>query len=82
MAMTAEEFEADPREARFVLECKMGEILAEQYQLSQDELTAVRRAASWWVSGDPERYTTSSGIRSYVSRAEKNYQEVAGNWGR
>lgn len=81
VAMTAEEFEADPREARFILECKMGEVLADQYQASQDEITAVRRAASWWVSGDPTRYTSSKGVRSYVQRVEKSYQEVSTSWG-
>jgi len=82
VAMSVEEFEADPREARFVLECKLGEVLADQYEVSQNEITAVRRAASWWVSGDPDRYTTSSGVRSFVNRVEKNYQEVATRWNR
>lgn len=55
--------EMDPAEfnndkARAVLACIMGKILREQYEISKDESVAVRRAASWWMTGDPNQYDT------------------------
>jgi len=75
MAMTVEQFEANPVEARAVLECKMAEVLAEQYQLSQDELTAVRRAAAWWMTGDADQYG-SEGAGRYVELVADHYRDI------
>jgi hypothetical protein len=53
-----QEFEANPEEARELLICVMGKILREQYAVCKDESMAVRRAASWWMSGDPGQFDT------------------------
>lgn len=50
------EFEANTQKAREILACVMGKILREQYEISKDESIAVRRAASWWMTGDPDQY--------------------------
>lgn len=75
VAMTVEQFEANPVEARSVLECKMSEVLEEQYQIGQDELTAVQRAAAWWMTGDPDQYA-SEGAGRYVTLVVEHYQDI------
>jgi hypothetical protein len=52
------EFEANTQKAREILACVMGKILREQYEISKDESVAVRRAASWWMTGVPEQFDT------------------------
>jgi hypothetical protein len=52
------EFEANTQKAREILACVMGKILREQYEISKDESLAVRRAASWWMTGDPDQYNS------------------------
>lgn len=53
-----DEFQANPEEARELLICVMGKILREQYAICKDESMAVRRAASWWMTGDPGQFDT------------------------
>jgi hypothetical protein len=56
-ALTPAEFEARPTVAREVVVCVMGPVLREQYgQSLGDKAVAVRRAAAWWMAGDPEQY--------------------------
>ncbi len=57
--METAEFEANAEKARAVIACIMGKILREQYEISKDESVAVRRAASWWMTGDPDKYDTT-----------------------
>jgi len=54
--MEPAEFEANAEKARAIIACIMGKILREQYEISKDESVAVRRAASWWMTGDPDKY--------------------------
>jgi len=55
--LTPAQFEADDAKARQVLGCVMKDILEEEYANSgNDEMVAVRRAAAWWMTGDPNRY--------------------------
>jgi len=54
--MEPAEFEASTEKARAIIACIMGKILREQYEISKDESVAVRRAASWWMTGDPDKY--------------------------
>ena len=56
--MDPAEFEANAQKAREILACIMGKILREQYELTKDESIAVRRAASWWMTGDPDQYNS------------------------
>jgi len=60
-ALTPLLFESNPGLAGQVVECVMRDILRDQYQASGgDEPVAVRRAASWWMTGDPEQYDSGS----------------------
>ena len=54
--MTPAEFEANTQNAREIIGCIMGKILREQYEISRVESIAIRRAASWWMTGDPAQY--------------------------
>lgn len=73
--MDPAEFEADTQKARAILSCVMGKILREQYELVKDESLAVRRAASWWMTGDPEQYDGSQ-ARPYTLRVLDAYRRV------
>ncbi|MDR3555325.1 MAG: hypothetical protein P4L55_11265 [Syntrophobacteraceae bacterium] len=57
--ISPEEFQANPQEARGILIIVMGKVLHEQYAVSREESVAVRRAASWWMTGDPGKYDTA-----------------------
>ena len=57
--MEPAEFQANTEKARAIIACIMGKILREQYGISKDESVAVRRAASWWMTGDPDKYDTT-----------------------
>lgn len=73
--MTPAEFEADPEKARRILRCVMGKILREQYDAGGgDESVAVRRAASWWMTGDPDQYDSDS-TRPYTQKVLYFYRE-------
>lgn len=54
--ITPAEFEADTQKAAEIIGCIMGKILREQYEISGVESLAIRRAASWWMTGDPALY--------------------------
>ena len=74
-AMTVEQFEANTAKAREVLGCVMEDILKEQYAASgNDESLAVRRAAAWWMTGDPEQYN-SGNIANYTEKVLGFYRE-------
>jgi len=54
-------FESNPGLAGQVVECVIGDVLRDQYPASGgDESVAVRRAASWWMTGDPEQYESGT----------------------
>ncbi len=65
--MEPAEFEANSQKAREILACVMGKILREQYEISKDEPIAVRRAASWWMTGDPDQYDAQQ-TRAYTQK--------------
>lgn len=73
--MEPAEFDANPGKAREILACVMGKILREQYEISKDESVAVRRAASWWMTGDPDRYNTPP-TSSYTSKVLDFYRKA------
>lgn len=76
-SLTTSEFEADLELARAILECKMGSILREQYELSEyNEAVAVQRTAAWWMTGTAEQYQ-SSNIANYIQKVlTLYYQEL------
>jgi len=73
-SVTPEQFEADPEMARSVVGCVAEWQLAEQFSASGDELTAVRGAACWWMTG--EASGCESGFTAdYVEQVLNFYQE-------
>lgn len=74
--MTAESFGANPIVARQILECKMGEVLREQYLAAgEDPLVAVLRAAAWWMTGDGDEYLGGAG--PFAEKVLKNYRALS-----
>lgn len=54
------EFEASPGTVRSILGCVMRDVLRDEYRAtSNNEPVAVRRAAAWWMTGDPTRYNSA-----------------------
>lgn len=76
-SLTTSEFEADLEIARAILECKMGHVLREQYELSEyNEAVAVQRTAAWWMTGVAEQYQ-SGNIANYTQKVlTLYYQEL------
>jgi hypothetical protein len=74
--LTPEEFAARPATARVVLTCVMGEVLRAQYTASNhNEALAVQRAAAWWMTGDPEQYT-SGATSAYTQKVLRLYYQA------
>ena len=73
--LTPEAFAADPAAARQVVRCVMSQELGRQLSLTGDEHLAVRRAASWWMTGDPEQYD-QGGTGQYTDRVLRDYREL------
>ncbi len=72
--MTPAEFEADSQKAREIISCIMGKVLREQYDISKDESIAVRRAAAWWMTGDPAQYDSQAKV--YTERVLSFYEKA------
>jgi hypothetical protein len=67
-------FESNPGIAGQVVECVMGDVLRDQYRASGNgESVAVRRAASWWMTGDPEQYD-SGNTAAYTEKVLNFYR--------
>jgi hypothetical protein len=77
--LTPAEFEASPVTARGILVCVMQDVLQEEYDNSgNNEAIAVRRAASWWMTGDPDLYD-SGNTATYTQRVLNFYQQQSGS---
>jgi hypothetical protein len=77
--LSPQEFEADLQTARNILVCVMRDVLQEEYRNSgNDEALAVRRAAAWWMTGDPSRYNTAE-TATYTQKVLSFYQQQSGN---
>lgn len=73
--LTPELFEASPVTARWVLACIMRDTLRTEYKASgNNEAIAIRRAASWWMTGNSDRYATGD-TGSYTQRVLTAYQQ-------
>lgn len=76
--LSPQEFEADLGTARNILVCVMRDVLQEEYRNSgNDEAIAVRRAAAWWMTGDPSRYDTAE-TATYTQKVLSFYQQQPG----
>jgi hypothetical protein len=77
--LTPTEFAADLELARAILECKMGNVFREQYELSQyQEANAVQRTAAWWLTGVAEPYQ-SDNITGYTKKVLNFYYQELKN---
>jgi hypothetical protein len=77
--LSVAEFEASPDTARTIVGCVMQDVLNEAYDDSgNNETIAVRRAASWWMTGDPNRYN-SGDTAIYTQRVFDFYQQQRGS---
>lgn len=75
--LTPTEFATDVDAARSILVCVMRGVLQEQYQGAQGDIDlTVRRAASWWITGDPKRYDDVA-ITSYTVKVLNFYHKQA-----
>jgi hypothetical protein len=74
-ALTPEQFAADQAAARQVVICIMDRELSRQLALVDDEGVAVRRAAAWWMTGDPDRYD-QGGTAGYTDQVLRDYREL------
>lgn len=70
------QFEASPGTARSILVCTMRDVLRDEYRASgNSETVAVRRAAAWWMTGNPNRYTDGR-TAFYTQKVLNFYQEL------
>jgi hypothetical protein len=77
--LTTTQFEASPVTARAILVCVMRDVLREQYSASgNNEYVAVQRAASWWMTGDPNQYNNAP-TNSYIEKVLSFYQQQRSN---
>lgn len=73
--LTPAQFEASPAAARTIVSCVMRDVLRDEYRASgNDEAIAVRRAAAWWMTGDPDRYD-SGDTAAYTQQILRLYQQ-------
>jgi len=70
------ELAENPVMTRETVTCVMGPVLVQQTSLAGgDEELGVRRAAAWWMTGDPEQYQ-SVAIASYLDRVLRHYRTL------
>ena len=73
--LSPSQFEASPSTARTVVACVLRDVLRDEYRASgNNETVAVRRAAAWWMTGDPNRYN-SANTATYTQRVLSFYQQ-------
>ncbi len=73
--MTVAEFKGNTTKARQILGCVMEDIFKEEYVASgNDESLAVRRAAAWWMTGNPNQYNQDN-IANYTQKVLDFYQQ-------
>lgn len=76
--LTIRQFESNTDRARQILVCVMRDVLRDQYKASgNNEALAVRRTASWWLTGDPNRYSNGS-TAAYSQSVLSFYQQQGG----
>jgi hypothetical protein len=78
--LTPTQFQDSPVTARGILVCVMRDVLREQYTASNNkESLAVQRAASWWMTGDPNQYN-SGATTSYTAKVLDLYRQSRVNF--
>ena len=73
--LTPQQFEADATKAKSIVTCIVGDLLRDEYKASSsNELTAVRRAACWWMTGDSAA-CKSGATATYADKVISVYQK-------
>ena len=73
--LTPQQFEADATKAKSIVTCVVSDLLRDEYKASSNnELTAVRRAACWWMTGDSAA-CKSGATASYADKVISVYQQ-------
>ncbi|MEG4005800.1 hypothetical protein QUA41_10890 [Microcoleus sp. Pol11C1] len=73
--LTPQQFEADATKAKSIVTCIVGDLLRDEYKASSNnELTAVRRAACWWMTGDSAA-CKSGATATYADKVVSVYQQ-------
>ena len=73
--LTPQQFEADATKAKSIVTCIVGDLLRDEYKASSNnELTAVRRAACWWMTGDSAACKTGA-TATYADKVISVYQQ-------
>lgn len=73
--LSPQQFEADTATARTILVCVVRDVLQQEYRDSDNnEAIAVRRAAAWWMTGDPSRYNIGE-TATYTQQVLSFYQQ-------
>ena len=73
--LTPQQFETDPTKAKSIVTCIVGDLLRDEYKASSNnELTAVRRAACWWMTGDSAA-CKSGATATYADKVISVYQQ-------
>ena len=73
--LTPQQFEADAIKAKSIVTCIVGDLLRDEYKASSNnELTAVRRAACWWMTGDSAA-CKSGATATYADKVISVYQQ-------
>ena len=75
-ALTPSQFANSPVTARYILVCVMRDVLRDEYRNSdKNESLAVQRAAAWWMTGDPTRYSSNE-TAPYTQKVLAFYQDL------
>lgn len=73
-SLTPQQFEADQGAATSVVTCIIQDMLRQEIRSAgNNESVAIRRVASWWVTGDPGRFD-DSGIAPYTQQVLSTYR--------
>jgi len=74
--VTPKQLESSPGVARSIVNCIVRRELPKQYTAtSNNETTAVRRTACWWMTGNPTS-CTSGQTAKYVQNVQRFYQQA------
>ncbi|MEG3842532.1 hypothetical protein [Microcoleus sp. herbarium14] len=73
--LTPQQFEADATKAKSIVTCIVGDLLRDEYKASSNnELTAIRRAACWWMTGESAA-CKSGATATYADKVVSVYQQ-------
>lgn len=73
--LTPQQFDADQAKARSIVTCIVRDLLQDEYKKSgNNELTAIRRSACWWMTGEATA-CQSGDTATYVQKVVGFYQK-------